>query len=160
MEQKFHAFSSIRQSVVRLMPGSAPHGFGCHRFSNTIRTISRSMRGQRLGEVERRGGRPPYPRRRAQGKAPPAGRGRNVRQPDLCIRAQFRQPFHHAVELQIVLRPRILAQQRKRIRVDAAPLPPAGVYRMAVQIQAERGFHLRGLGVQGGKAEGKAKTGG
>ena len=82
--------------------------------------------------------------------------GLNVRQPDLCIRAQFRQPFHHAVELQIVLRPRILAQQRKRIRVDAAPLP-AGVYRMAVQIQAERGFHLRGLGVQGGKAEGKAR---
>ena len=74
----------------------------------------------------------------------------------MCIRAQFRQPFHHAVELQIVLRPRILAQQRKRIRVDAAPLP-AGVYRMAVQIQAERGFHLRGLGVQGGKAEGKAR---
>ncbi len=112
--------------------------------------------GQRLGEVERGGGGGRRIRVGGRkGKLRLQG-GLNVRQPDLCIRAQFRQPFHHAVELQIVLRPRILAQQRKRIRVDAAPLP-AGVYRMAVQIQAERGFHLRGLGVQGGKAEGKAR---
>lgn len=75
--------------------------------------------GQRLGEVERGGGGGRRIRVGGRkGKLRLQG-GLNVRQPDLCIRAQFRQPFHHAVELQIVLRPRILAQQRKRIRVDA-----------------------------------------
>ena len=116
--------------------------------------------GQRLGEVERGGGGGRRIRVGGRkGKLRLQG-GLNVRQPDLCIRAQFRQPFHHAVELQIVLRPR--RDLRSSVSASASMprhcLPVSIVWRSRYRLNAVS--TCAGWACRGRKGRGESKTGG
>lgn len=94
----FYAFS-IRQSVVRLMPRlCAARLWLVAAFFQYHSDDLPLDEGQRLGEVERGGGGGRRIRVGGRkGKLRLQG-GRTSDSRDLCIRAQFRQPFHHAVE--------------------------------------------------------------